>query len=524
MVNPAMRTERLIFGFLVLSHLLPLFLLSYLVTHDGPTHVYNANLIRSLLFDSHPPASDFFDFNPQVIPNWISHILLMVFSISGSPAWAEKLVIGIYLVSFPYSFRAFLLSISKKTTLASYLIFPFVFAFSILTGLYSFCLGLSLSFYVLFKFQNYQDSPGIRRLLWLSFCMLVLYFSHLFVFVLTFCTLICQRLWDHLVFERGNRRSVSFYFSALWRKSFPVLKVSILPLLLSVQFMFAHSAKTGTEVAEFATMFQLFIDVRPVIAIDYSLESRYSQPLFYIYMLMLLSALLIRVLDVVKRKVSLVQREDVWLLLSVSMTMFYFILPDDIVSGGLVAIRFCLMAYLFLIIWLSVFTPRIVLYAGSGLSVLLTLILLIVRYEPLKSLSDRAAELELCATHIPEGKILATIDYSGNWMMDNITAYIAAKKNIILLDNYEANQVHFPLIWKTDRNPREILYSGTQCIDTDKFSSITGKNPDYILLIQKPEELTDSCGKIVSAVLDVHYVKLYNTPENLGILYKLKSE
>lgn len=519
-----MRTERFIFGLLVLCHLLPLFLLTYLVTHDGPTHVYNANLIGSLLFDSHPPVSGFFEFNPQIIPNWISHILLMVFSFPGSPAFAEKLVIGVYLVSFPYSFRAFLLSISKKTAAASYLIFPFVFAFSILTGLYSFCLGLSLSFYVLFKFQNYPDSPGIRQVIWLSFCMLVIYFSHLFVFVLTFCTLICQRWWEHLVFERGKRRTVSLYFSGLWRKSFPVLMVSILPLLLSLQFMFAHSAKTGTEVAEFATMFQLFIDVRPVIAIDYTLESRYSQPLFYVYMLMLLSALLIRVFDVVKRKVSLVQREDVWLFLSVLMTVFYFILPDDIVSGGLVAIRFCLMAYLFLIIWLSVFTPRIVLYTGSGLSVLLALILLVVRYEPLKSLSDRAAELESCARHIPEGKILATIDYSGNWMMDNITAYIATRKNIILLDNYEANQVHFPLIWKKERNPREILYSSPHCIDIDKFTRITGKNPDYILLIQKPEELTDSCGMIVSSVLDVHYVKLYNTPGNLGILYELKSE
>lgn len=505
-------------------HLVPLVLLPFLVTHDGPTHVYNAYLVRSLLFDYQAPAAFFFDFNPQVIPNWISHFLLLVFSFFLSPALAEKLVIGIYLVSFPYAFRAFLLAINKKAVLASYLLFPFVFSFAILTGFYSFCLGMSLAFYVLYLFQVYPDRLKGRHLLWLSSLMVLLYFSHLFVFVLTFCTLIFQRSWNHIYFERGKKRTWSDLFSGLIRKSVPVLKVSILPLLLGLQFMFVHSEKTGTEIPEFATMFRLFVDVRPLIAIDYQMEKRFSHPLFYVYMLMLGSALFYRIRDAFNKRGSIVQNADVWLMLSIIMSVFYFILPDDIVSGGLVAIRFCLMAYLFLILWLAQFTPRKLMFAGSVLSVLSALILLLVRYEPLRALSDRAAELELCAGQIPEGKVLATIDYSGNWMMDNITAYIATSKNIILLDNYEANQVHFPLIWKTERNPREILYSTPHCIDTDKFARITGKKPDYILLIQRPETLTDSCGIILSSILESYYAELYHTPGNLGILYGPKPE
>jgi hypothetical protein len=519
-----MKFEKYFYYLLVLLHLLPVLVLPYFVTHDGPTHVYNANLIHQLLFDTDSTAALFFEFNPQVLPNWISHILLELFMYFVDGAVAERIVIAIYIVAFPLSFRFLVLAINPKAIAATYLIFPYVQAFSILTGLYSFCLGLCILFYLLYKWKS-TDLPGRKKkFYWLSMWMILLYFSHLFVFILAMLSIGSFISWRHLTEYGSSLKNLFNKISLWWQELKFLILVSIIPLVLTTVFAFHQASKTDTEIPEFDTMLELFMDVRPIIALNYDMEKTYSEPLFYVYCILFLAAIFMRLRSGKKDDKSLFIVSDVWLILSGLMTLFYFVLPDDIFSGGIVAIRFCLMSYLFFILWLAASCPPKLVVAASVLSVLSSILLLNQRFPSLRSLSDDAKDFATCAEHIEEGSILLTLNYSENWMMDNIASYISSDKNIVLLDNYEANQVHFPLIWKEDRDPNEIVgnsgKSNRPCIDLNKFTAITGRYIDYILVMKRPSELNDSCTISADAQIRESYKEVFVTPFQHGVLYK----
>gem|GEM_PF-4258636 len=44
----------MLFSFLLFLNLIPILLLKYFVTLDGPSHLYNANLIKHLLLNTPP--------------------------------------------------------------------------------------------------------------------------------------------------------------------------------------------------------------------------------------------------------------------------------------------------------------------------------------------------------------------------------------------------------------------------------------------------------------------------------------
>jgi len=519
-----MKFEKYFFYLLILVHLLPVILLPYFVTHDGPAHVYNANLIQQLLFDKGGLASFFFEFNPQILPNWISHLMLLLFNQILSPEVSERIVIAIYIVAFPLSFRALVLAINPSAFAATYLIFPYVQAFSILTGLYSFCLGLCLMFYVLYKWKKSGLPLDRQGKIYFSIWMILIYFSHLFVFMLVMLALSFMICWKHFNDFSFSLKKVFANFSLLWRQIRMLLVISFLPLCLTLLFAFHQASKTDTEIPEFDTMLELFIDVRPIIALNYDMEKVYSRPLFYVYLILLLAGLIMKVRSSPGRSKNFVQAEDGWFILSLLMSFFYFFLPDDIFSGGIVAIRFCLMSYLFLILWLAAYTPSKLMLGGALLSVISSLLLLNERQASLKALSNDAEDFAVCEEHIEAEKTLLTLNYSDNWMLDNIASYIADDKNILLLDNYEANQVHFPLIWKKDRDPDKILGNAGKanrpCIDLLKYKSFTGLEIDYILVMKRPSEVVDSCTQSVDEQLRNAYREIFVSPRGHGVLYK----
>jgi len=519
-----MKFEKYFFYGLILVHLLPVILLPYFVTHDGPAHVYNANLIQQLIFVKGGLASFFFEFNPQVLPNWISHLLLGLFNQVVDPAVSERIVIGIYIIAFPLSFRALILAVNPRAFAATYLIFPYVQAFSILTGLYSFCLGLCLMFYVLYKWQRSGLPMNRRGQILFSIWLVLIYFSHLFVFMLAMLSLGFMISWKYFSTFGPSIKRIFENISLWWKEFRLLLLVSLIPLFLTFLFAFHQASKTDSEIPEFDTMLELFIDVRPIIALNYDMEKVYSKPLFFVYLILLLAGLVMKIRSSVKHKQKIIQIEDGWLILSGIMTIFYFFLPDDIFSGGIVAIRFCLMSYLFLIIWLSAYSPRKLMVGGAVLSVIASCLLLNQRQPALRSLSNDAVDFVYCKEHIDSERTLLTLNYSDNWMLDNIASYIADDKNILLLDNYEANQVHFPLIWKKDRDPDKILGNSGKvnrpCIDLRKYKSFTGMEVDYILVMKRPSEVVDSCTLSADEQLRSGYREIFVSPKGHGVLYK----
>lgn len=519
-----MKFEKYIFYFLVFVHLIPVLILPYFVTHDGPSHVNNSEQVFRMFFHGDTAASHFLQFNPQILPNWIGHFLQMIFSLIFESANAERLIVAIYIIAFPLAFRALVLAINPNAFAASYLVFPFVQAFTLLLGFFSFCLGVCMLFFILSQWQKKDFLPDKKKFLWFSLLMIFLYFSHLFVFMLSIFSLVLMMSWRHLTTYGPSMNAVFSNINKWWKQIVFLIGVALVPLLFTFLFSFHQASKTTSEFPEFATMWMLFKDVRPIIALNYDLEKIYSQPLFYTYALLFIGALIWKIRFIFNGKKKLFETQDGWLILSIIMTIFYFVLPDDIFSGGILAIRFCLFAYLFLFLWLAAYSPAKILLVGAALSVLASVLLLNLRFSSLKNLSEEAEDLASCSDKIRPGSILMTLNYSDNWMLDNICGYLGGNKDIMLLDNYEANQVHFPLMWRQGRNPEFILGNASKsnrpCVDIEKFKKISGVNIEYILVMKRPQELNDSCSLSVDAQMKFTYKEIFVTPKKSGVLYE----
>src|SRR5438270_5013139 len=70
-------------------HLLPIWRVHLLPTVDGPSHLYNAVVLRELAAGT-PEFSRVFEVNKRLSPNWLGHALLAVFP--AAPLIAEKLL------------------------------------------------------------------------------------------------------------------------------------------------------------------------------------------------------------------------------------------------------------------------------------------------------------------------------------------------------------------------------------------------------------------------------------------------
>jgi hypothetical protein len=100
-----LHVERGLFVLLLGLHLGPVWANRYFLTTDGPAHLYNAWVLKTMLLD---PQSKFhallaFNLNPE--PNYLSHALLATL-LTVLPPWvAEKALLTLYVAGLPLAVR-----------------------------------------------------------------------------------------------------------------------------------------------------------------------------------------------------------------------------------------------------------------------------------------------------------------------------------------------------------------------------------------------------------------------------------
>ena len=512
------RAEKYFFLAFVILHTLPLFLLRYFVTHDGPGHLYNSNLINSLVFNSHAPASAIFEFTPGLVPNWLGHGLLCLFNIFFEAGAAEKLFQVLYVVTLCYSFRLLVTGIGGESSV-SWLIFPFIYSFTFHLGFYSFSIGISLLFLTIWYWWNRRYNLNGGTLIRIFLLGMALYLCHLFIFFTAFCVVLFFYFWERWVASKRDPANEISNPAFLKNAGLFLVSVSI-PLVLSLLFVVGNSSDSQLEMPVFAHVTEWFTDVRPIVTLDYDQDKVYSKPLFYSYIPLFLSSLIPKF----SRRKAGAGMSDGWLVLAVIMTLLFFFVPDNLISGGHIGIRFCLLAYFFLFLFFAASASRWLLVACGWFSAVVALLMISNRFESLKGVSDVTASYVTCASRIREGATLLTLNYADNWMLNNISNYIGSEKEILVLDNYEASQVHFPLRWKEGMDPNKIIgtfaLSRRPCVDLSAYSRQVHVQTDYVLVMEKFNEADDSCTHSSNRQLMENYKPVYTIPGNRGILYE----
>ncbi len=506
------KIEPYFFFLLVFIYALPVLLLHFFPTIDGPAHLYNSNLLNHYFFSPSSGVDNYFSFNAEPEPNWLGHILLCLFN-SFLPSYlAEKIVILLYVFSMPIAFRALIKKLAPENIYASYFGFPLIYTLLFYLGFYNFCLSISLLLFMIY--YRYERTKTVWSKINFTLLLLLLYFAHLFSFLL----FIAIDLYFYCIDFKKSRKEETTHFT------FKAVLLSILPylpgILLTINFLIKKSEGGKAIFLPASTLVNWIKEAAPFITLNHDKEYLYTTSLNVVWILLFVYVLFTRL----RRKEKL-NVQDNWLLIALVILAAYFILPDDAASGGYISLRIVLYFFVFFIFWLSLQSIHKLFYIiAASISVILSMVLLNKHYEDSKVLSADANEMYSAVNFIEEGNSVLPLNYSSNWMHANFSNYLGSEKNIIVLDNYEAAKPHFPLKWKENKCPYNVAgdfaNSNSPCLTLQNYETVSNVRVDYITRWCYSRANNDSCTIEVNSLLAEKFEKVYSSPSQKMEVFK----
>jgi len=270
-----------IFLALLILQLLLVWAFPRFATQDGASHLYNAAVIGALRSGSWSGINDFFRLNPRPVPNWTIYFLLSLFMKLFSAATAEKVLVSLYLVLFAFSF----LWVAELVRPGSghFAIWGLVLGrnWFLSMGFYNFCFGLAFFLLCFGCWFKWRRNFGIAR--WLLFFLLasLLYFTHLFCFLMAAFligvtgSLLCLReAQGSGDLRSGLRKNARLFFGSVVIPEFCFLAFLALNPFGAIRSHVPHpeaaariaSALQQSVASHGATIFDLLLDSNGILA------------------------------------------------------------------------------------------------------------------------------------------------------------------------------------------------------------------------------------------------------------------
>lgn len=500
----------------------PLFKLSFLLTHDGPAHIFNACLIRELV-NGNTLVSDFLYLKNFPEPNWTGHLIIAFLSYFFHPNIAEKIFLGAYIFLFPFFFRKLLQKVNSNNGAIVLLVLPFVYSYFFFGGLYNFLAGATVLFASLSIILPQFEKGVNKKYIWISVFSILLYFSHLIALGIFLVMIFLSHLFS---FRKENYHERRSNFIIFLRSSIPLL-LSLLPSLVLLTIFFSEKKFLSSHGSSFSIseMVEALIYILPIITLQHYPENIYSVIIFVLLISLTCGWAINRFLKRATHTISskpFYQWSSYWFTASLLMLLFFFLIPDKAASGGVIKFRFEFFFFLFLIVFISTIPFNRIIHLGIAIIIVPWMIFKFIYLFPMmKSLDDETKTAMLCTDYIRENSILLPLNYSSNWMHCNLFNYAGTVKNIFVLDNYEAGMPHFPLEWKKGKNPVVIMGNFNiepppLCADIHAFEKQTGHLIDYIV-VWDYQPLTDTCTLTIQSVISSSYHLIYNKDERMKL-------
>ncbi len=471
------RFENAIFLLLIFLSLAYVWWYPYFLTGDGPAHVYNSKILLDLLRGANVDFyKTYYDVNLQALPNWFSHVLLVVLQFFFSPFTADKLLISLYVIMFPVCFRWAILQASGGYNSALLLIFVFVFQWVLYYGFYNFCFGIVGAFLFIAAMFRLRTEPTVYQLVYLLPLSFLIFFTHLFGWFF-----LCVVLAGIFTVEAQSDLSFSPFKNSA-RKLFDnwwwVAVCALPPLALSAIFVQHNQAETPYFPQEPERLQEAFLNLEMLVLWGGKTE-------FVIAKLMVVALIVIATASIGYR---IVQKKSVYsadglLFAAICFGVIYFQQPRELFLGGNWMGRMGWLSPLLVLAWVSCLRwPPILNKIVAVVAVCLFAVLMYVRIPYQRQTSQLASEYFSAITKIPPGSTVLPLNFSDlekdvnnrpvrDWRSVFIHAfdYSGAVKPLIILSNYEAATKWFPLKWKNDGNPFTLL------------GNIEGRPPDVNL-------------------------------------------
>lgn len=533
------KIEPYIFYVLCVVGVLPLLFSKYFVTLDGPTHLYNANIIKGLFWGQNTEINNLFTINKIPVPNWTGHFIMAFFNLFLPSFLSEKIFLGLYFLLTPVFFRKFILQLYPANKAFTYFIILFVHNHLLYFGFYNLSIGITVLFITCFYFVKYCNKFEIRSLIILSTLLLLIYFSHVFILLISILTLITIILITIKSEREGKYFKISNYQTIINRSK--LLAISALPgLILSIYYFSAIDSIEKASRPDLSELFKWIINIRPLLTLCYCDSWKIlSHIIFALFSLLIVSNIYFALKENIKFTKGAfywsfpINISNLWLVVSFVFLCFFLILPNAI----LLTDRLIVIFYLFLILWIASLKHHKFPHFLTILIIVIVHIGFVYKhFNAMRQLSSDAEKMEQIAQKIEENCLTLTLNYSDNWLHQHISGYLGSNKAIPVLENYEAGLKWFPVQWKTNKYQIEKLnqwgltnkdfacnfYINRQ--DSTCFSLFTKGNKIcpilYVVCIKNDEKKSDSCTLKIRNVINNYYLKIY--ANDLCTLYKLK--
>jgi hypothetical protein len=498
---------RWLFYLVTAFHLIPLFTLHFFPSVDGPAHVYNASIIKGLI-TGNDLYKQFYEFNYVIEPNWLGHALLTLLSFIFPPLLAEKIFLACCIIALPVSFRQLILRINPHAALSSWIIFPFIYSFMLITGFYNFCLSLPLFFWATLYWMNIKDTLRPVKLLFFSLLLLLLYLCHIMAFGLM------GLIAGLLLLPSLRDGAISFL------KRAALLALASAPaLFLAWKFVRHHSTAEPGFYYEAGTLWKWIYTAQPLMAYDYTDLTFYAAIIFYLICALILFTIIRKFAE---RRFT---GSDMWVLAAVMLLLCYFLLPDTSAGGGFISIRLLYYSFLFFAVWVC--TQDHLRWVKMGTAVIAaaaSLGFLFRFHAKLEEEDIEAQEYHSLAKHIEANSVVMPVNYGNRWRDAHYSNYLSYEKPLIILENYEASSKLFPLLWKSGLEPYTLMGNITgwpPCADTRNYTERTGKQIDYIVQ-WKYTALTDTCSTAIEEELKKNYTPVMQSEGGHAVLFRRK--
>lgn len=523
--------EEWLFYLVLVLNLLPIVSVAVFPTLDGPAHLYNSDLIKSILFTDGSFASNFFQLQSEAVPNWTGHLFLMLLGTVFSPEWTQKIFLIFLVGSLPLIFRSVLKSAGNKHYWFSWLIFPFTYSFIFFLGFYNFLLGIILMFLTMnYHLRNIHKAFHIKQAGIYFLLFFLCYFSHVFVFAMLMCSMALMELFTLLLQEKGDRN----FLTTLFKRAKVFLPA--LPFLLLLVHYFSKRPTIGEPYhLSYTELIDWIKNIRPIIALHFQIEEVFTKKLFY-----LISALtVIAIYELLKsegtspsvnkeaNKVPLkFKLADAWLAVTVLFLFLYFYLPDSDGNAGFVSVRMGLLFFLFLVLWISAQPlPQYLGMFAAGVAVFCNFSLNQYYLQEIKIKSEKIEDIIAAKKLVSSEKTLLPLNFEEDWILGHSPNWFGVGTGVVVLENYEAGTDYFPLRWKETTLPHFAIGG----VPIDKFPCIGSKNNhsgqlrniDYIYKMGNKRDTSNICENQLFSQVEKGYDATFRGKH--GVLWRKKN-
>jgi hypothetical protein len=532
--------DQLLFFALLALHVAPLWAFSYFPSQDGPTHLENAVILRDYHRPDRPLLREFYTLSTNLDPNWFGHLALAGLMALFSPLVAEKVLLTGYVILLPLAARYALDGVRPGSGWLAVLTFPFVGHFLFHMGFQNFCYSLAVFFFVVGYWLRHAERFGPRQTLTLAALVTLLYFCHPVAVVMALMlvgTLAAGWALLDVRSRRANGEPATVLSVVRLRLVGPALAF-VPALALGLAFVGRQAGTMRWEITPAQLLARL---VQLEVLVSYLDHERLLSQLTFVGLLALTVAVLFA-----RWRGRLFEKRDLLLAVLALAVIAYFAAPSALSGGSFVNTRLMLFVFFVLILWLGAhpFGPRLKRTVQAGAAIV-SLGLLALHVWAYAECNDYLREYARVEGELRPGVTVLPLTFShrlraghlGNAKVGafrHAAAYLAARRGVVELENYEANEHYFPVRYRPEANPFDHIGRanapdrGLQAEPPDveflKYRSRTGLSVDYVLLWNVPDQpRATPAGAAIFEQLDTAYERVA-TPPGLLQLYRRKSE